>query len=340
MTRQYFFRFVFSLAALAVLGAYVFGPEVLAKRFDTMALGLLGLAALPWLGALVEEFKIGGVEAKLRAIREEVAEAGDAASEAREVAEELALTQRIPKNYETPSAQNFSAAPEDPKSEKDYIERSRPPRVDIQYAPDAERQESKEILPEDFFDQPAPEDDATEKSAPINPEENDPFFIAARPTISPADDDRLGQLKEIARYYVQVRKKMPSGTARTAQMTSLFAEMQAAAGKLGGDSEEMHQWLRSDESGKQLAAISWLRSFPAAVPPAIYVDVIERAKQPFVQYWALRALSGRLSALGLDEFSIADRVALKEFESLMRAGTDRHAQIRRINRKLSGRTPL
>ncbi len=281
MTRQYIFRFVFSLAALAVLGAYIFGPEVLAKRFDTMALGLLGLAALPWLGALVEEFKIGGVEAKLRAIREEVAEAGDAATDAREVAEELALTRLASTNV-----------PDDPFVMDDPLMRDLEPMTRLV------------------------------KPQPL------------------AGTEPQSTLEQLAHTYVSLRESMTSSAARTARMTSLFAEMQTAAGKLGGDDITMLQWLQSDDAGHQLASIAWLRNFPAAVVPSRYVDLIERATQPFVQYWALRALSGRLSALGLDEFSIADRVALKEFESLMRAGTDRHAQIRRINRKLSGRTPL
>lgn len=96
--------------------------------------------------------------------------------------------------------------------------------------------------------------------------------------------------------------------------------------------------MHSDIPEEQLAAIAWLRNFPAALAPATYIDLIERTSQPFVQYWGLRALAGRLSALGLDELSISDRIQLKEIESMMRSGTDRHAQLRRINRKLSGQS--
>ena len=330
MTRQYIFRFVFSLAALAVLGAYIFGPEVLAKRFDTMALGLLGLAALPWLGALVEEFKIGGVEAKLRAIREEVAEAGDAASEAREVAEEIALNRHIPPDFDDLLTREFGGKPAQaspsPKAQKSQFTLEKGPIKPSAGLSDTDLKDRSDYFGDDPF---ALDNQDTRQDIPSSSEPAKPVPL-----------DLLAPLEKMASTYVETRKAMPSSAARTAKMTAIFGDMQNTAARLGGDNSEILQWLRGDDAGQQLAGLAWLRNFPAAVPPSSYIDVIERSTQPFVQYWALRALSGRLSALGLDEFSIADRVALKEFESLMRAGTDRHAQIRRINRKLSGRTPL
>ena len=60
---------------------------------------------------MVEEFKIGGVEAKLRAIQEEVTEASDTASEAREVAEEVAVERAIPFDFDALLVAEFSLKP-------------------------------------------------------------------------------------------------------------------------------------------------------------------------------------------------------------------------------------
>lgn len=268
------FRVVFSGAAFAVLGFYLFGPEAITGRFDMMALGLMVLVALPWLGALVEEFKIGGIEAKLRAIREEAAEAADAATEAREVAEEAILSRSAP-----------AVAPPSVETSMDA----------------------------------------------------DPMIEAARlDTQPPSQDDPLAELEALAQRYLAKRDSMSKGALRTAATTSIFGDMQRAAMALGADHAAIQTWIASDDPGRQLAAIAWLREFPAACPPATFIRLIERATHSFVQYWGLRALSGRIDALGTDEFSIADRVRLKEIRSLVPAGTDRSAQIKRIDRKLAG----
>lgn len=308
MLRHYLLRALFTLLALAVLGWYLFAPATMTERFDTMALGLLGLAALPWLGALVEEFKVGGVEAKLRAIREEAEEAVDTAAQAREVAEELALVR-----------------PAEPVA---------PPEID----------EFDDLLSSPFGAAPAkPSDPHTDPGS----DEDDPATEAlasvtriSKPAPQGTARSAADRLLDLAATYAETRASMPSSAARTALMTAIFGDMQQQAARLGGDFADASVWMRSDDPGRQLASVAWLRSFPAAEPPARYIDLIERATQPFVQYWALRALSGRFSALGLTDVSLADRIALKEIESMMRAGTDRHAQIRRINRKLAGRVPV
>lgn len=319
MIQNVIFRVLFTLVSLGALVFYIFGPAHLAAKFDTMALGLLGLAALPWLGALVEEFKIGGIEAKLRAIQEEVAEATDTASEAREVAEELAVTRAIPSDFDDQLVAEFA-----PK-------------------PAAKRQSKPKPDTFDPFQAPQPIKPASAKEMPTfgpdNSDGDDPFFIQPSPQEpSSPTPDPLNELNEIAKQYAVARESMHSGSLRTARMTSIFAEMQTAARRLGGDHKGILAWMHSDIAAEQLAAIAWLRNFPAAVVPATYIDLIERTTEPFVQYWGLRALSGRLSSVGLAELSIADRIQLKEIESMMRPGTDRHAQLRRINRTLAGQS--
>lgn len=79
-------------AALIVFAGRVYNPDFF-QRVDTIALGLLAIAALPWLSAFVEEFKIPGVvEARLRELEDKVEETRDRLDENGELTEEaLAL---------------------------------------------------------------------------------------------------------------------------------------------------------------------------------------------------------------------------------------------------------
>lgn len=304
MTRQYFFRMLFTVVGLALLAGYLFGPSDVADRFDTIALGLLGLAALPWLGTLVEEFKIGGIEAKLRTIREEAQDALETATDAREVAEELVLAKGVSRvessnnGYEDLSEKELSASP--------------------LAAP-----ETVPIPPEKDGDQDA----AVPLESSCRPVDDDPFLAV--------QSGPLDELRNLAEKYVEKRAKMTPGAMRTAMMTNIFADMQGVAMMVDADDGTITGWMKGKDDGLQLAAIAWLRNYPAAMPPSAYIDLIERTTEPFVQYWGLRALSGRISALGSQEISIADRIALKELESLIRPGTDSQVQVRRINRELS-----
>ncbi|NNE52172.1 MAG: hypothetical protein HKN30_07205 [Sulfitobacter sp.] len=300
MMQHFLFRLIFTIAALLILGAYLFLPDVFAKRFDMPALGLLALAALPWLGALVESFKIGGVEAKLRAIRAEAEEAADAAAEAREVAEELAISKPKASEFEVGNAAN-------------EIDRD---------------EEEREAGAADDAQANGADDGRAETLSPLQDD------LSLRQEATGRADPRH-RLEMLARTYVKTRKAMPSGAPRTARMTTIFAEMQQEARHLADDTT-VRGWLKSDDEGQQLAAVAWLRCFPEAVPPSRYIALIRRSTQPFVQYWAMRALSGRISAKGLEGFSIEDQLQLQQIENMFRAGTDRHTQIRRLNRKLSG----
>ena len=130
---------------------------------------------------------------------------------------------------------------------------------------------------------------------------------------------------------------MKPGGSRTAKMTELFSRMQQAAQSSGKGSIIVSEWLKSDP-GRQLAAIAYLRAFPEEVVPEELISAIERQLQSFAQYWALRVLNNLADTSGDSAFSPYDLRRLRELEGEMRKGTDRHDQVRTINRKLKNKS--
>ncbi len=153
----------------------------------------------------------------------------------------------------------------------------------------------------------------------------------APPTTS--EQASLATLEDIAAEYVATRKAMSSGNARTARMTRLFAQMEQVAGQLLPETDLLG-WLESENEGQRLAALAWLRGDPARALPSALLSAIESARQPFVQYWALRVLSMRVDLKGRADFAINDVTRLEALQHQMKRGTDRYIQVRRIREKL------
>ncbi len=83
-------KFWISLALILAFGGYVFAPTFLSQdfvqRLDVTALGILILAALPWLINLVSEIEAFGVKAKMREVEKKADTATKDAQEARSAA--------------------------------------------------------------------------------------------------------------------------------------------------------------------------------------------------------------------------------------------------------------
>lgn len=160
----------------------------------------------------------------------------------------------------------------------------------------------------------------------------DPFTLDVGTQPQPAQ--AVDQLLGLAKDYVRIRKTHASGPDRTSMMTSIFTQMQNAARELGPARDDVAGWLSEPDAGKQLAAIAYVRVYPDTVRPGQLVAAIGDTGEPFVQYWALRALSGRVDSVGIEGFSIADRDRLKRYEASIKRGTDRHTQLTRLNHRL------
>ncbi|TIY08214.1 MAG: hypothetical protein E5V18_06875 [Mesorhizobium sp.] len=139
-------------------------------------------------------------------------------------------------------------------------------------------------------------------------------------------------LVELAKEYVSIRGSMPSGSLRTSAMDELFGRMLKQASKLGSNWREHIQLLQSGDSGQQLSGIAYAYAFPAATEISALIGAVEDAKQPFVQYWGLRAIQRALEADG--PFSVKDVERLQRLPSAFSPGTDRFLMASSIGRSL------
>ncbi len=97
-------RIALPLLGLIGLVAYVAAPVCLpnniVERIDIIAFGFAVLIALPWLAACLETLEIGGLKAKLRAIEDKADAATETAASARELVDEVAMSERSDKSEE------------------------------------------------------------------------------------------------------------------------------------------------------------------------------------------------------------------------------------------------
>lgn len=152
----------------------------------------------------------------------------------------------------------------------------------------------------------------------------------AQPSEQASLSEETGSVKRLAARYNEIRWTMPSGAARTAEMTALTHEMIALLKDARGFDVESH--LRSDDRGLRLAAVAYLYANP---DPAWVRQLTEAAvseDKPFNEYWALMALrkvlKGHCEAL---DDTTRDRLLRRRAE--LTPGTDRAQQIAQLLRE-------
>ena len=170
-------------------------------------------------------------------------------------------------------------------------------------------------------------------------EENHKRLELSEPLSAPSQEGNseeyeIKALQTLSREYVSIRDLMPPGSERTAKMTEIFRQLENAARRVGTDQTDVPNWLSNEDAGLQLAAIAWLRSHPEIIKPTGLINTVYKSNQPFVQYWALRVLSQHVDQRDIADFAPRDLQRLKELEGQLHQGTDRHFQLRRINKKL------
>lgn len=129
------------------------------------------------------------------------------------------------------------------------------------------------------------------------------------------------RLIELGQEYVVIRGSMPSGPARTAAMDNHFGEMLQEARRLGKYWPGHEDALRNADAGRQLSAIAYAFAFPEASNISSLIDVVENAKQSFIQYWGLRTIQRAIDAD--TPYSIKDKERLIKLKNAFRSGTDR-----------------
>lgn len=145
-------------------------------------------------------------------------------------------------------------------------------------------------------------------------------------------DGSVQSLVALAKNYAAVRGSMPSGPARTAAMDRLFGQMLQEASRLGRNWPGHNEALRSKEAGEQLGAIAYAFAFPEAADVSALIETVENTKQPFVQYWGLRAIQRAVDA-GV-AYSLRDVERVRTLASAFGSATDRFLIASSISRAL------
>lgn len=135
------------------------------------------------------------------------------------------------------------------------------------------------------------------------------------------------ELERLGNDYIKTRRNFPSSNHRTQKMGELFREMVDIA-KNNHAWNKYNEWLSSDRAELHLPAIAYLFAHPHFANISILIDIIEKTRQPFVQYWSLRVLQRVIDSDG--EFSLNDIDRLKYIKSSLATSTDRSALLSSI----------
>jgi hypothetical protein len=151
----------------------------------------------------------------------------------------------------------------------------------------------------------------------------------AQPSAHATLPEETDPVKQLAARYNEIRWTMPSGAARTDEMTALTHEMIALMREARGFDVESH--LRSDDRGLRLAAVAYLYANPDPAWARQLADAAVSEDKPFNEYWALNALRKVLRG-HCEALDDATRDRLQQRKAQLTPGTDRAQQIDQLLR--------
>jgi hypothetical protein len=145
------------------------------------------------------------------------------------------------------------------------------------------------------------------------------------------------ELLELAEEYKQLREKMPKGTARTRQMTSIQTRMRGAARGQEPTEAKVESWLDSSDQGLRLLGLTFAREQAKASFIDGVLDKIANSAAAFEQYQALLAMERLVPELGPAKTKKLRLVLDKQREpgGYLWDNQDRRAISDRILRRLS-----
>ena len=137
--------------------------------------------------------------------------------------------------------------------------------------------------------------------------------------------------QQLAARYNEIRWTMPSGAARTRQMTEVMYEMISQLRNVDGF--DVEGYLHSNDRGLRLAAVAYLYVNPDPAWARQLADAALSEDKPFNEYWSLQVLrmvlKGHCDALDdVTRSRLQDRLA-----ELASTGADRAHQIRQLLRE-------
>jgi hypothetical protein len=116
---------------------------------------------------------------------------------------------------------------------------------------------------------------------------------------------------DLAKKYVELRRTMPSGWQRTAEMTKLFGQMAAAAAH--APQFDVARALSTDDEGMRMAGIAYRYAQPdPGMLDELISSITERETAAFNQYWGLKTVQNILDNGGTvskESYSKLDRYA-------------------------------
>lgn len=118
--------------------------------------------------------------------------------------------------------------------------------------------------------------------------------------------DVLGLPHAEARRYEDLRRQLPRGQGRTAQMQELVDAARSTARQLSLTVEQVRELFRDGHEGKRIYALALMQGSAHLADPQIILDTIGQSRSAFEQYQALV-----LASLVLADLSAQDRVRLR-----------------------------
>jgi hypothetical protein len=290
-----------TVGALAIAITHAAFPAIV---IDTITLGLVIGAALPWAAPFVKSFKApGGLEIELRDLKKRVGQTEQRVGQAEHrVGQTEQRVQEVGDGVEG-----------------------------LGWRADAARDV---VLASVVSSAPPP------VAAPPMTAQDVPAVAGARmagevaPGAPSAADERLSRLID---KYDKVREGQDVGDARTSHMTSIVSEMIRLAPHLTGFN--VAEALASRDGGLRLAAYACLYASPNLDLLDPLVAAMLGDGTGFGQFWGLQAISRAVALLDLSDTDTRDRVAdklqaLKSELERERRGGDRRYELKRILRLL------
>lgn len=149
----------------------------------------------------------------------------------------------------------------------------------------------------------------------------------------PETDDAtaLEDVRKLAAEYLEVRRSMRSGPARTQRQTGIFGRLVRTTQRVAAPA--LDDWLTSPDGGLRLAAYARLYAAPDPAGIHALADAVVQDPLAFNQYWGLRALDKVVDAVGAEE---VPSEVVRRLEDCRPRGSDRVALLRRLLAKLNG----
>jgi hypothetical protein len=105
------------------------------------------------------------------------------------------------------------------------------------------------------------------------------------------DNELCEEIELLAEQYKEVRRRMEPGVQRNYEMSSIVGRMRSLAAKVQFSTEEIKDYLQSEDEGKRLLGIALIPNSSEDVSYfEPFLQIVENPESAFEQYHALRVM--------------------------------------------------